>query len=70
MSLTIYWLAAAMNLKQLEWVWETGNVSDKIICQNKLIECIVLELYINPEDKESISVETIPILPKTLRRTD
>lgn len=46
MSLTTDWLAA-MNLKQIKWIWETSKVSDKIACQNKLMEFIVLELYIN-----------------------
>lgn len=29
-----------------------------------------LQLYIHHEDKEGISVQTIPVLPKTLKRID
>lgn len=46
MPLTTYWLAA-VNLKQIKWIWETSDISDKTVCPNNLLEFIVLEHYIN-----------------------
>lgn len=74
MSLTTYWLAAR-NLKQIKWVWETSDISSKSLPKQHfgiywLRTLYKLQLYINHEDKESISVQTIPVLPKTLKRID
>lgn len=44
MSLTTYWLAA-MNLKQIKWIWDTSDISD--VCPDNLLEFIVSELYVN-----------------------